>query len=72
MKQLSMKPLPLLILTLIIFQLTAQAQSFSGVWRGTLASSQNQAIAMPATIAFRLAGSQLTDSMILQNNGVNE
>jgi hypothetical protein len=63
---------PFFILFFVIYSAGLSAQSFSGVWHGKIATAQDQTVSMPATITFRLSGSQLTGNMILQNDGVSE
>ena len=62
----------LLTLFLLICSACLYAQTLAGAWRGTLVSTQNQTVSMPATIALRLVGNQLTGTLMLQNNGVHE
>jgi hypothetical protein len=61
-----------LILIGIIVQLAAKAQTFSGTWRGSLGSTQNQGVFMPATLTFGLSGRRVTGTLLIENNGVNE
>ena len=52
---------------------TSPAQSLGGTsWQGTLVSSQNQALTYPATVTFRVEGTQLTGSVIMEGQGVKE
>jgi len=68
---------PLKISTLLFFILfasvTGSAQSLGGTsWQGTLASAQNQSLMYPATVTFRVEGTQLTGSIIMESQGVKE
>ncbi|MBO0933348.1 hypothetical protein [Fibrella aquatilis] len=49
------------------------AQSLGGTsWQGTLTSAQNTALAYPSTITFRVEGTQLTGSIIMEAQGLKE
>ncbi len=52
---------------------SAVAQSFAGTsWQGMLASTQNPSLAYPSTVTFRVEGTQLTGSVIMEGQGVKE
>lgn len=62
----------LFILFLMIYSAGGYAQTLAGIWRGSLVSTQNQTVSIPTTLALSSTGNQLTGSLMLQNNGVNE
>ncbi|ARK10326.1 hypothetical protein [Fibrivirga algicola] len=62
-----------LIFFFLFVSVTSLAQSLGGTsWQGTLASAQNQSLMYPATVTFRVEGTQLTGSVIMESQGVKD